>query len=505
MASIAQPMNQNLTRSLADNLRAFKDILRVPRNKDVIVREFTAGDFGAAVLCMDGMANTDMIDENILKPVMRLEGPLPCDEQDRCTYLVYNAVSVAPAGQTQSYDEGLQAVLDGQTLLLCDGCDTGWIFDTRGYEKRGVGKPENEEVVLGPHEGFTENLRTNITLVRRVVRSPRLMTEFVNLGTGVPTKCAVLYLDGVAEKSVVDEVFRRLNGIAADFVPGTGQLEQLIEDHPFALLPQTINTERPDRVGSFLLDGQVTLLVDGSPYALALPATLFHLLHTPDDTFMRWQYGTFLRIVRMLGIFVFLFLPGLYIAVLRFHQEILSPMLLTSVYESQARVPFPIYLEALLMTFAFFLINEAGVRAPGSLGNALGIVSGLILGQAAVSADLVSPLLLIVVAASGLGGFAVPNYSLSLGFRIAQLVVMTAGAVYGLYGILLVTFVYGALLCRMTSLGAPLLAPASPKRPGNADLLLRMPIWCQRTRGFFSTPAYMARVRGRVRAWERKK
>ena len=127
MASIAQSMNQNLTRSLAENLRAFKDILRMPRNKDVIVREFTAGDFQAAVLCMDGMANTDMIDENILKPVMRLEGPVDCDEQDRCTYLVYNVVSVAPAGDTQSCDEGLQAVLDGQTLLLCDGCDLSLI------------------------------------------------------------------------------------------------------------------------------------------------------------------------------------------------------------------------------------------------------------------------------------------------------------------------------------------------------------------------------------------
>ena len=165
--------------------------------------------------------------------------------------------------------------------------------------------------------------------------------------------------------------------------------------------------------------------------------------------------------------------------------------------------PFPVFLEALMMTFAFFLINEAGVRAPGVLGNALGIVSGLILGQAAVSAGLVSPLLLIVIAASGLGGFAVPNYSLSLGLRIAQLAVMTAGAFSGLYGILLITFVFGALLCRMTSLGAPMLAPASPARPRNGDLLLRLPIWLQRTRGFFASPAYRARVRGRMRAWER--
>ena len=201
---------------------------------------------------------------------------------------------------------------------------------------------------------------------------------------------------------------------------------------------------------------------------------------------MRWQYGTFLRIVRFLGAIIHLFLPGAYLAVLRFHPEMLSPILLTSVYETSSRVPIPIYLEALLMTLAFDLINEAGLRAPGALGNALGIVSGLILGQSAVSADIVSPLLLIVVAASGLGGFCVPGYALNVGLKIAQLLFLTAGAFGGFYLMALLALCMACRLCTLHSLGAPLTAPLTPHRPGNPDILLRFPLKFQKARAFFA-------------------
>ena len=217
-----------------------------------------------------------------------------------------------------------------------------------------------------------------------------------------------------------------------------------------------------------------------------LPATVFHQLHTPDDASMRWQYGTFLRLVRLIGMLIHIFLPGLYLAVLRFHQELLSPMLLTSVYETSARVPIPVYLEALLMTLAFDLINEAGLRAPGAMGNALGIVSGLILGQSAVSADIVSPLLLIVVAASGLGGFCVPDYALSIGLKIVQLMFLTAGAMGGLYAMCLLLVCLLCALCAMRSVGSPLTAPLTPGRRANPDILLRLPMKYQKARAFFA-------------------
>ena len=300
------------------------------------------------------------------------------------------------------------------------------------------------------------------------------------------TRCALLYLRDTADEEMAARIRARLQSCSYDFPLTTGEVEQLIEDHPMALLPQCVRTERPDRAASFLAEGQIIVLTDGSPAALGAPATIYHQLHTPDDTSMRWQYGTFLRLVRAIGMGIHVFLPGVYLAVLRFHQQLLSPMLLTSVYETSSRVPIPVFLEALLMTLAFDLINEAGLRAPGAMGNALGIVSGLILGQSAVSADIVSPLLLIVVAASGLGGFCIPSYALSIGLKIVQLLFLIAGAAGGLYAMMLLFCALGCALCAMHTLGAPLTAPLSPPRRGNPDILVRLPMKYQKARAFFA-------------------
>ena len=473
---------------LRRNLDVFRARLGAPDNEDVIVRRFRAGAFDAALLAIDGMADSGLIDENILKPCMDLPRDAGEDVPDgeRTAYLMENAVSILPMKMKDSVDQILSDVLGGQCALLCEGCAEACVMDTRGFDKRAIGKPEVEHVVLGPHESFTESVRTNITLLRRIVQREELTTEFLSVGGEMKTRCALLYLRGTASEEMLARIRRRLAACRSGFTLTSGEIEQLIEEHPLSLIPQCVRTERPDRAASFLAEGQIVVLTEGSPTALGAPSTIFHQLHTPDDASMRWQYGTFLRLVRLAGMLIHVFLPGLYLAVLRFHQELFSPMLLTSVYETSSRVPIPVYLEALLMTLAFDLINEAGLRAPGAMGNAVGIVSGLILGQSAVSADIVSPLLLIVVAASGLGGFCVPNYALSIGLKIVQLLFLTAGAAGGLYLMGLTLCVLLCALCRMSSVGSPLTAPVAPPRRRNPDILLRLPIQFQKARAFFA-------------------
>ena len=473
---------------LARNLDIFRYRLGAPANADVLVRRFRSGAFESALVAIDGMVNTQMIDENILKPCMDLPECAGEDvlAQRRVSFLMAHAVSVLPMKMKDNIDEILSDVLGGQCALMCEGCAVACVMDTRGFEKRAVGRPEAEQVVLGPHEAFGESIRTNITLLRRIVQREELTTEFITAGGKMKTRCALLYLRGTADEAMIARIRRRIERCSYDFALTTGEVEQLVEDHPLALIPQCVRTERPDRAASFLAEGQIVVLTDGSPAALGAPATIFHQLHTPDDASMRWQYGTFLRVVRTIGILIHIFLPGTYLAVLRFHQQLLSPMLLTSVYETSSRVPVPVFLEAVLMTLAFDLINEAGLRAPGALGNALGIVSGLILGQSAVSADIVSPLLLIVVAASGLGGFCVPGYALGIGLKMVQLLFLAAGAAGGLYAMLMLLAVLLCALCSMHSVGSPLAAPLAPPRRGNPDILLRLPMKYQKARAFFA-------------------
>lgn len=473
---------------LKRNLEIFKSRLGAPTNADVLLRRFRSGAFESAVLAIDGMTDAKVVAEHVIMPCVALPETAGEDiaPSERVAFLMAHAVSVLPMQFKDNVDEILSDALAGQCVLLCEGCAQACVMDTRGFEKRSISRPEAEQVVLGPHESFTESIRTNITLLRRIVQREELITEFITAGGKMKTRCALLYLRGTAEPAMVDRIRGRIEAFDYDFALTTGEVEQLIEEHPLSLIPQFVRTERPDRAASFLAEGQVVVLTDGSPAALSGPSTLWHQLHTPDDTSMRWQYGTFLRLVRTLGVLAHLILPGVYLATLRFHPEMLSPMLLTSVYETGARVPIPVYLEALLMTLAFDLINEASLRAPGTMGNALGIVSGLILGQSAVSADIVSPLLLIVIAASGLGGFCVPSYGLSVGFKIAQLILLTAGAAGGLYLMGLTSLFLLVATCAMQTLGMPLTAPVTPPRPRNPDILVRLPLRFQKARAFFA-------------------
>ncbi|MBQ9740054.1 MAG: spore germination protein, partial [Kiritimatiellae bacterium] len=279
---------------LARNIDVFRSRLGAPQNADVLIRRFQSGAFESVLIAIDGMVNSQLIDENILKPCMDLPQAAGEDvlREERVSFLMGHAVSVLPLKMKDNIDEIISDVLGGQCALLSEGCAMACVMDTRGFEKRTIGKPEVEHVVLGPHESFSESVRTNITLLRRIVQREELITEFVTAGGKMKTRCALLYLRGTADETMIARIRKRIESCTYDFALTSGEVEQLIEEHPMALLPQCVRTERPDRAASFLAEGQVVVLTDGSPAALGAPATIFHQLHTPDDASMRWQYGT---------------------------------------------------------------------------------------------------------------------------------------------------------------------------------------------------------------------
>lgn len=475
---------KNISTDLDENISDLKRALNMPENEDVIFRMYRVAEISVCLIYIEGMADEKKIGDLVLRALKNNRSR--ASESISPLEIVLDNLEAPQAKKNSVLKEIVKQIVGGMSCLLVGGSDEALMLETRNYPFRAVSQPTNEAVVNGPHEAFNEHLRTNISLVRRYVQSADLIAEKMSVGTKVPTLVAVLYLKGVSSEVCLQEVRRRLKCIDAATVMGTGGLQQLIEDKPYALLPQMLQTERPDRTASCLEDGQIAILVENSPYALIAPVTMFHLVHASDDSFLRWQYGTALRVIRILGLIISLTLPSLYIATTLYHSHLIPMPLLTSIAESRANVPFPIVSEVLFMEFSFYLLNEAGLRTPSQIGSAFGIVGALILGQAAVSANIISPILIIIISLTGLGNYVIPNYGFGIGLTIYRLFLILMSAMMGLYGFVIGLFLIITRVSGIKSFGVDYLAPVAPLRRHNPDILFRQPIWKQKYAMFFA-------------------
>lgn len=414
----------------------------MPKNEDIVIREFTVGmDKKAFIVFIDGMADKIVINDFILRQLMNPEHFKGYKNGCPIDYAMNHVLSINNVEKVKEYNKIISKILNGVTALFVDGCEEALLIESRGYEKRNIDKPSTESVVMGSQEGFTENLRTNITLIRRIIKNKDLITEILPVGKTSNSNCAIMYLDGIANPKLIKEVKKRIKNINIDFVTGDGMIEQFIEDKPSQIIPQVLNTERPDRAASFIMEGQVIIIGEGVPFVNVVPVTFFAMFHASEDSFLRWPFGTAIRLIRILGLFFATLLPALYVSLILYHQEMIPTDLLVAFATARENVPFPTIIEVLILEISFELIREAGIRVPGIIGPTLGIIGALILGQAAVAANLVSPVLIIVVAVTGLGNFAIPSYSLATGIRIIRFGLILAGAFLGFYGVAAVLFI----------------------------------------------------------------
>ncbi|MBE5768320.1 MAG: spore germination protein [Clostridiales bacterium] len=472
-------------------------LLYAGKNPDMHCRDLVIAGREAAVYYADGFVSADFLQRYVIAPCQQMQ---PTDED--ITLALKENIPGCDIVAAETYDEAVRQVMEGRAVVFVEGMACALGVDVRFFVRRGISPPLTERVVLGPHQGFNESIRDNITLIRRMLPVPGCIGEMRQIGSDIPMSLCVMYLEDAVDPEMLKRLKNRLDKLNVPHVLSLGVLEQLLEDRPRALFPQSLLTERPDRAVSMMLEGQIVLLLDGSPQALVLPVGIFHLLHTPDDTSERFIYGSFLRVIRLFGLLCALLLPGLFAAFTVFHPEALPVTLLTAVLESQAAMPLSIPAETFLMLMMFNLINEAGTRVPGIAGSTLGTVSGLILGQAAVEAKLVHPLLIIVVAVASLGSYAIPDYALRLAVRLAQLLGLAAGCLFGLYGMVLFCVAGLIRLCSLTSLGVPLMAPLSPPRRHHQDVLVRGPAWLQRPGSYLSRRMNFP---GRMRGWDRRR
>ena len=465
--------NKKISAVLAENEKRLRYELRADVNPDAIFRRFSiGGKLDAFAVYINGLADADQVSDFILREGMRASG-VDNAGGSLMDYLIENVFTMAETTTEDKWHKAKAAVPQGCTAVFVDGQSTALIMDTRKFEHRGVSAPQNEKVVRGSQEGFVENLRTNITLLRRLVRCDDLVVELRPSGGDNDVRLAVAYRDGVANAVLLDEVKRRLAKVDTRMVINSGMLEQLTERHGLSPLPQILATERPDRTAAMVMEGHVAVLIDGSPMANIAPATLFTLMGTSEDATLRRPQGTVIRVVRFFGAAVSVLLPGYFLALALHHQGLLTTEVLTTVVASRKMVFEPMGVEMLFLLLVFQLIREAGLRVPGTIGQAIGIIGGLILGQAAVSANLASSVILIVVALTGLGNFCIPDYSTQLAASLFRVLFVLAGWLAGLLGICCVAVVALGWMASLKSYGVPFLAPYSPKAYSKRPMILR--------------------------------
>ncbi len=447
---------------VSDNIevnRAYiKKRFNFPLNNDVVVREMKLkNNTEAFIIFYDGMTDSDYINNNIIKSLLEL----PHITDDKINAALYEKFTTHSQAQTmQDFDEIADEINFGSCALFVDKLDTAFIFDVKGWEHRDIGKPENEQSIYGPQEAFAEMLRTNTSLIRKILKTEKLIALGVTVGNVSKTRGVLLYIDDIANKKLVYEAERRIKGISIDYIMSIEQVQMYVEDKTMLITPQTLATERPDRAARALTEGRCVLILDGSPRGLIMPSNAFELTQVASDEYINSVFANMSRFIRIFGMFLSLLLPALYLAITLYHQEIIPTYLLYSISASRENVPFPSLVELLLMDVSFELIREAGIRMPSPIGSTLGIVGGLILGQAAVSAKIVSPIMIIIIAITGIGSFATADYNLGWTYRVLRLVFIFLASCLGFFGIAIGIVLYGLYLGRITSFGVPFLSPS---------------------------------------------
>ena len=504
------PKEKKDSTSVFDSLNKNYEFLKVKYNliinSDINSREFTLSTktqkYNCLLLYIDGLVNSDSINDYVLKPLLlknsiTMKENVSSDSNKRNSLknvkkfsledFIYNSlIPQNSISKETKFSEIITKVNTGFCVLFVDTLTTAFCIETKGVKGRTVSEPITETIIKGAHEGFVENLRTNTSLIRRIVNNENLIIEDITIGDVSKTKIAICYMKNITNDDLVAEVKYRLNNIKIDYLLSAGQLEQLIQDDPKALFPELISTERPDKTSYYLLNGKIAILINGSPYSIILPATFIDFITSPEDTNLNYNYANFLRIIRCVALFFALLLPGLYVAITNYHQELIPSELLFAIVNAREAIPFPVLFEILIMEFSFELIQEASVRVSSSFSTTIGIIGALILGDAAVSANIVSPILIIIVAFTGICGFTIPDYSLKFSVRIFRFIYTILGYVAGFLGITFGFFLHFIFLSSQSSFGIPFISPYVPfMNSKSIDNIYMPPVWKREKRSSF--------------------
>ncbi|MEH7481180.1 spore germination protein [Neobacillus drentensis] len=461
--------------------------------EDLMKKELRFNNQKCVILYLESLVKKELLQSSIIEPILEMQAGE-----------IEKTVHAAEIKQTSMILEAGKQLLDGACMILIENDPQAYLASVGGIEGRSLQEPSNERSIKSAHDGFVESFSSNLQLLRKRIKSPRLKVKYFTIGNLSNTKVGMVYLDKLANKELIDEVERRLTSIELDQLYLTGDVEELIEDHPFSPFPQILATERPDRAVSYLTEGKITIIVDGNPRVLVIPITFFAFYQAPDDYNSRWLIGSFFRITRLFSFIIAISLPAIYIAIVSFHSEVLPIGILYSIRTSLEYVPFPPFVEALTMQIILELLKEASIRLPSPIAQTIGIVGGLVIGTAVVDAHIVSNMMIVVIGITAIASFVAPINEMGTSARLLGFPTMLAASLLGFFGIVFVLMLIFMHLSKLDSFGTPYFAPLAPfKKEDLKDSFIRLPFWKLTTRPTDARPAY-AKQLGRTRTWKKK-
>lgn len=439
---------------------------------DIIIKSVNIDNgIEAEFIYIGELIDKDILQRDFIKPILSMSVKdlsqtrnilnLPCAE----TKLLH------------SLDKVIDSIMSGESVFICNELDYAIACSVMNFEVRGIDEPITEKNIRGPHEGFIESINVNYSILRRKIKNNNLKLKKLTIGRQTKQTVAIAYIEGIANIEIVNSLYEKISNIDMDGLLAIGYIEQMISSHHFSLFPQFLATERPDKATAALLEGRIIVIQDGTPVVLIAPVNFLSFFQALDDYSTSWIHGSFLRMLRIIGVILAVVMPSLYIAITSFHYYVIPLNLLIPLAESRVKVPFPPIVEVLILEIVVELVREAAVRLPTYIGNAIGIFATLVIGQAAVEAGIVSNILIVVVGASAVASYVIPSFDMSMALRILRFVFSIAASIFGIIGIVICMGFTLVHLTSLESLGQPYFQPIAPLVIKDLkDTFFRLPI-----------------------------
>lgn len=465
-----------ISKNTIDNENFLRNILN--KSDDLQFKKLRYGidDKEILIVYMKYMVNAETIQNFVLTPLMSNHENIWSDNRSEHDNLKNNLLEVLQVDEASTFDILILNLLSGSTLIFIDGNESALFIQSGDEKERAIDIPQTEQTIRGSRVGFSESIKTNISLIRRQIRDPNLAMEIIKIGKRNQKDVAIMYIRGIINNKLPSAIIEKLQQIDVDGILGAGQLEQLFEKNKWTVFPQTMATERLDRVVGNLIEGRAVVLMDGTPFVMIFPTTFKIFLNSPDDYFQRPIIASILfRLIRYLSFFISTSLAPLYVALTTYHVGMVPTPLVLSITGSRLGLPFPMVLEVLIMEITLYILQEAAIRLPKPMGTTVGVVGGLVIGQAVVTAGIISPIIVIIIAGSAISSFALPNYTLSLGCITIRIFLIVMATTLGLYGVVMGWVIVIIHAASLDNFGIRYLSDYSPYNSTNfKDSIIRI-------------------------------